>query len=189
MRGSVAHAGAAGLGMNANYSGQLERLGERTRASIIDAIDHPIVTALIALVGYVCFVALRWWIAASGNISEFVRAELPFAHPGHVPAGLHVFHTNGYDGQFYYRLALDPANLHRTAFGITLDHPYRLQRIGYPALAWLVSLGHHRLVPIALVLVNVLALAAVGLLGGMLAAESGRHALWGLLLAGYFGFF
>jgi hypothetical protein len=175
--------------MNAYYSGQLERVGERTRASFIDAIDRPVVTGLIALIGYVCFVMLRWWIAADGNISKFVRAELPYAHPGHVPAGLHVFASNGYDGQFYYRLALDPANLHRTAFGITLDHPYRLERIGYPALAWLFSLGHHRLVPIALVVVNVLALAAIGLLGGILAVESGRHAIWGLLLAGYFGFF
>jgi hypothetical protein len=150
---------------------------------------RPIITGLIALAGYVCFVTLRWWIAANENITEFVRAELPFAHPGRVPAGLHVFSSNGYDGQFYYRLALDPANLHRTAFGITLDHPYRLERIGYPALAWLVSLGHHRLTPIALVLVNVLALAAIGWLGGMLAVESGRHPAWGLLLAGYFGFF
>jgi hypothetical protein len=177
--------------MNADYSSQLEHLGERqrTRASFLDPIDGPVVTALISLAGYVCFVMFRWWIAANGNITKFVRAELPYAHPDRVPAGLYVFGSNGYDGQFYYRLALDPADLHRTAFGITLDHPYRLQRIGYPALAWLFSLGHHGLVPIALVLVNVLAVAAIGLLGGMLAVESGRHAIWGLLLAGYFGFF
>jgi len=175
--------------MNANYSGQLDRLGERTRTSFLDAINRPVVTALIVLAGYVFFVMFRWWIAASQNITEFVRAERPFAHPGRVPAGLHVFGSNGYDGQFYYRLALDPANLHGTAFGITLDHSYRLERIGYPALAWLVSLGHHGLVPVALVLLNVLALFAIGLLGGMLAIDSGRHAMWGLLLAGYFGFF
>src|SRR5215472_3325446 len=192
MRGAIAQTGEGGGGAyvtNANFPGQLARLDGRTRPSFADATDSPLVTALVALAGYVCFVALRWWIAANGNITKFVRAELPFAHPGRVPAGLYVFGSNGYDGQFYYRLALDPANLHRTAFGITLDHPYRLERIGYPALAWLVSLGHHRLTPVALVLVNVLALAAIGLLGGMLAAESGRHAVWGLLLAGYFGFF
>ena len=175
--------------MNVDYTGQLERVDERTRVSFLAAINRPVVTALITLIGYVCFITLRWWIAANENITKFVRAELPYAHPGRVPAGLHVFGSNGYDGQFYYRLALSPANLHQTAFGITLDHPYRLERIGYPALGWLFSLGHHRLVPIALVVVNVLALAAIGLLGGMLAVESGRHAVWGLLLAGYFGFF
>src|SRR5215472_12480270 len=119
--------------MNADYPSQLERIDERrpARTPFSYAIDSPVVTALIALAGYVCFIALRWWIAADGNITKFVRAELPFAHPARVPAGLYVFGSNGYDGQFYYRLALDPANLHRTAFGITLDHPYRLERIGY----------------------------------------------------------
>ena len=106
-----------------------------------------------------------------------------------VPPGLRVFPGNGYDGQFYYRLALDPADLHRTAFGITMDAPFRVQRIGYPVLAWIVSAGQHAWVPVALVAVNVLALGAVGLAGGMLARDAGRHALWGLLLAGYFGFF
>lgn len=175
--------------MKASYSAQLERVGERARASFLDALDRPVITALIALAVYTCFVVLRWRIAANANIANFVRAELPYAHPGRVPAGLHVFSSNGYDGQFYYRLALDPANLHRTAFGITLDHLYRLERIGYPALSRLVSLGHHGLTPIALVVVNVLALSVIGMVGGMLANESGHHALWGLLVAGYFGFF
>lgn len=176
--------------MNADYPGQLQRVGERQRprAPFLSAINRPVITALISLAGYTCYVLFRWWIAAQGNITKFVRAELPFAHPGQVPAGLYVFGSNGYDGQFYYRLALNPADLQRTAFGITLDHPYRLERIGYPALAWVFSLGQHRLVPIALVAVNLLALAAIGLLGGLLAIESGRHALWGLLLAGFFGF-
>jgi hypothetical protein len=99
-----------------------------------------------------------------------------------------VFPGTGYDGQFYYRLALDPADLHHTAFGITMDTSFRLQRIGYPVLAWLLSLGQHAWVPAALVTVNVLALGALGLVGGVLARDCGRHALWGLLMAGYFGF-
>ena len=43
----------------------------------------------------------------------------------------------GYDGQFYYRLALDPGQLSgpRTASAWTAS--YRFVRIGYPALAWL----------------------------------------------------
>jgi hypothetical protein len=151
--------------------------------------DRPAAAALTALAGSLCFVLLRLRLAASGNITKFVRAGAPFSHRNRVPPGLFVFPGNGYDGQFYYRLALDPANLHHEAFGITLDSPFRLERIGYPALAWLVSLGQHPWVPVALVAVNVLALSAIGLAGGMLARDCGRHALWGLLLAGYFGFF
>jgi hypothetical protein len=151
--------------------------------------DRPLVAGLIALAGAVCFVLARLFLAVGGNITEFVQAARPYSRPGQVPRGLMVFPGTGYDGQFYYRLALDPANLHRTAFGITMDAPYRLQRIGYPALAWLASLGRAAWVPAALAAVNVLALAAIGLIGGMLARDAGRHALWGLLLAGYFGFF
>jgi hypothetical protein len=152
-------------------------------------MDRPLIAGLIALAGSVCFVLARLWLAAGWNITKFVQAAAPYAHRGEASRGLYVFRSTGYDGQFYYRLALDPANLHHTAFGITMDAPYRLQRIGYPALAWLASLGQHAWVPVALVAVNVLALGAIGLAGGMLARDRGRHALWGLLLAGYFGFF
>jgi len=93
----------------------------------------------------------------------------------------------GYDGQFYYRLALDPANWHATAFGITMDQSYRYTRIGYPLLAWIFSLGQHQLVPVVLVALNLFGVAAMALLGGMFARESGRHTLWGLAFAAYFG--
>ena len=35
--------------------------------------------------------------------------------------------------------------------------------------------------------VNLICIGIVGWLGGMLARESGRHALWGLLFVAYFG--
>jgi hypothetical protein len=99
---------------------------------------------------------------------------------GHVP-------LMGYDGQFYYRLAIDPFNWSHRAYGITMDHAYRYTRLGYPLLAWLASLGHARWLPAVLVLVNLLCMAAIGWLGGVLARDAGRHALWGLLLVGYYG--
>lgn len=92
-------------------------------------------------------------------------------------------------GRFYYRLALDPANLHHEAFGIHFDSALRLQRIFYPALAWLVSLGGRpSLVVYALVVVSLVALVVLGLVGGALARDMGRHAAWGLAFSGYFGF-
>jgi len=60
-------------------------------------------------------------------------------------------------------------------------------RIGYPALTWLVSLGQHSLVPVALVAVNIAAVGAMAYFGAVFARQAGRHALAGLLLAGYFG--
>jgi hypothetical protein len=94
----------------------------------------------------------------------------------------------GYDGQFAYRLAVDPADLDEVSSGIRLDTTLRLERIAYPALAWVASGGQRSAVPVALVVVNLLALGLLAYLGGRLARASGRHALWGLLLAGYWGY-
>jgi hypothetical protein len=70
----------------------------------------------------------------------------------------------GYDGQFYYRLALAPFSLQQRAFGVTFDAPtYRMQRIGYPLIAWGLSLGRADWVPAALVLANLIGLAAIAL--------------------------
>ncbi len=146
------------------------------------------VPTVIAFAGAVVFVIERLVFVAHGQINRFVMAERPFANPAQVPRGLFILPKNGYDGQFFYRLALNPSNLHRTAYGITFDSKFRVQRIGYPVLAWLVSFGQHQWAPVALVLVNIAALTGIGLLGGMFAREANRHALWGLLLVGYFGF-
>ncbi|MFL5652753.1 MAG: AZOBR_p60025 family cell surface glycopolymer formation protein [Ktedonobacteraceae bacterium] len=60
----------------------------------------------------------------------------------------------GYDGQFYYRLALDP--LHATPF---LDHPaYRYQRLVYPIIVAVLSLGQANVIPYMLLVVNFIAI-------------------------------
>jgi hypothetical protein len=155
-------------------------------------LNRPVVPAAIALAGWLGFVLARWQIWAKGHLGLFMllgSGRTGFTHPGQLPPGAMIGDPNaaGYDGQFYYRLALDPFNWSKTAFGITMDQSYRYTRIGYPILAWLVSLGQHRLVPLALVVINLLAVAAMAYLGGMFAREGGRHALWGLAFAAYFG--
>jgi hypothetical protein len=142
----------------------------------------------VAFVAALVAVAVRLLLLAHRNVTDLMLVGDKFTHQAQLPANVHVFGYTGYDGQFYYRMALDPANLHRTAFGITMDYSYRFVRVGYSALAWVVSAGQHTLVPYALVAINLVALGVLGWLGGLLARESGRHAMWGLLLAGYFGF-
>jgi len=150
------------------------------------------VPGVIAFLGWLGFALARWQVWAKGHLILFVllgsvMAGHVYTHPAQLPRGLLLVPSDGYDGQFYYRLALDPLNWNKTAFGITMDQSYRYTRIGYPVLAWLVSAGQHQLVPIALVVVNLLAVAAMAFLGGMFARDSGRHALWGLAFAAYFG--
>jgi hypothetical protein len=149
--------------------------------------DQPAVAGLIALLAALGFALARWQTWAHGNISRFILVGIHFAKPAQLPPGVAVAPTYGYDGQFFYRLALNPLDLSKTAYGIRMDRPYRDMRIGYPALTWLFSFGQHFLVPAVLVAVNIAAVGAIGYLGGIFARDSGRHALAGLLLPGYFG--
>jgi hypothetical protein len=150
--------------------------------------NAPVVPMAVALVIATLFVLLRWLDAAHRQLGIFVVAASRYSSSSRVPKGLPVGSGPGYDGQFYYRLALDPWDLAHTAFGITFDSFSRVERIGYPFLAWLVAWGHHASVPLALVIVNVAACGVVALAGGLLAQSSGRHAIWGLVFSGYWGY-
>jgi hypothetical protein len=157
--------------------------------------NSPVTAAVIAFLGWLGYVLARYVVWAKGHLSAFVVAGYgPYGHThwGQLPHGLFIGYTNktgyaGYDGQFYYRLALNPFNWSKTAYGITMDQNYRYTRIGYPFLTWLISFGQHNLVPFALVAVNLLGVAAMAYFGAMFARDSGRHALWGLMFAAYFG--
>lgn len=146
----------------------------------------PLAPALVLLVLAVLVVTARLQLAADGDVARFILVGARWADVDHLPPGIPV-NPSGYDGQFYYRFAVDPTDLSTAAHGIRLDTPLRRQRIGYPVLAWAVARGQPATVPAALVAVNVLGLAMVGLFAGLLARELGRHPLWGLLPAGYFG--
>jgi hypothetical protein len=150
-------------------------------------LNRPRTAAILAVLGAAIVVIARWRTWARENITAFILVGHTFSHPQQLPPGLALTSGDGYDGQFYYRLALNPANLHTTAYGITVDTSYRFMRDGYPALTWLLSFGQQSLVPVMLVAINAAAIAAIGYFGGVAAQRSGRHALWGLLLAGFFG--
>jgi hypothetical protein len=143
---------------------------------------------MVAGVGGLVFVIARWAVAAHGDITVFIVAGSTHASPSPLIGHIALEAGSGYDGQFYYRIALDPADLARSAFGIRLDSLSRLERIGYPAIAWVLAAGRSWLVPYTLVATNIIALSALGLGGGLLARESGRHPMWGLALAGYWGY-
>ena len=155
--------------------------------SLASRTDRPALAGAVAALAAFAFALVRWHIWAHGHISKFVLVGRHFATPSQLPHGMPVAKTYGYDGQFFYRLALNPLNFHHTAYGITMDRPYRYMRIGYPALTWLISFGQHSLVPVMLVAVNIAAVGAMGYLGAVFAVQGGRHALAGLLMPGYFG--
>jgi hypothetical protein len=171
--------------------GALEPTGparRRWRARrLISRTNRPVFAGLVTLLAVTAFTVARWDLWSRRSISRFILIGQNFAHPAQLPAGMPLRAAYGYDGQFYYRLAVNPLNFQHTAYGITVDAAYRFMRVGYPMITWLVSFGQRSLVPYMLVAVNVAALAALAYLGAVIARQGGRHAAWGLLLAGYFG--
>jgi len=140
-------------------------------------------TTVLASLLVLGFVLLRLVFATS--LGGFVVASERFVDPTRTPERLEVVaETGGYDGQFVYRLAVDPWTVQPTEHGVRLDNPaYRQQRIATPVLAWTLALLPGLSTTLALVLVNVVALLVAAGYGSRLAVESGRHPLCGLLLA------
>jgi hypothetical protein len=159
------------------------------RQKLWSATNRLAVPAVIAFLGWLAFVLARWQVWARGHFNRFVMLGSYYSHSHYLPSGMRVADpgAKGYDGQFYYRLSLNPFNWHHTAYGITMDQTYRYTRLGYPILGWLASAGQHQAVPIALIAINLVCVTAMAVLGGMFARDAGRHPIWGLAFAAYFG--
>lgn len=156
---------------------------------IINNLNTPWWPAVIALFVYSMFAWMH--LAQFGyDASRFVVAGDKYVSRAAAPADLDIRRqSNGYDGQFYYRLAINPFTRDRTADGITFDNPaYRQQRIVYPTLAWLLSGGQPSSIPTVLIMINLVAIGAMGWLAGRLAQSFGRPAMWGMLVMLYPGF-
>ncbi len=95
--------------------------------------------------------------------SYFIVAGSDFVDAAKTPSSIIVQPGQGYDGQFFYRYALNPFNLNNNIYGINVDLPaYRVQRIAYPFFAWLLSFcGTAYLVPWAMLFLNILAFAGI----------------------------
>jgi len=163
--------------------------------SLLARLNQPIATGLIAFIAWFAFVIARWQTWAHGHITLFIMSGVKYSHPAQMSPRISHVTKAGYDGQFYYRLALNPFNWHRTAYGITMDHNYRYTRLGYPVAAWILSLGQHHLVPTVLVVINLVCVGIIGfgrdtaepladacMLGGLLAYRHSRYVLAALLV-------
>ncbi len=156
-------------------------------SSAVLRTDRPLSAGVIAGVASAVVAAARIAVAGHRNIASFIVVGSDHVR-ARIPTGVPITSGQGYDGQFYYRMALGPLNFNRTAHGIRMDSLSRFERVGYPAFAWLVAAGRSWLVPWSLVIVNVVGLACLGVLGAVIARGARHHAWWGLVLPGYFGF-
>lgn len=165
--------GTATLAIPATPPGAGERL--RRLAAAVRPAHVAVLGGLMAL----GIVLGRMLVPADGDISRFVVAGDNFVDPATVDPEIYVYEDSwGYDGQFFWRLAVDPVEwtLDRPHHGVQFDSAYRPPRIVYPLLAWGLAAGHGEWVATTLVAVNVLAYAAVAGLGAVLARGGGGSA-------------
>jgi hypothetical protein len=101
---------------------------------------------------------------------------------GHDFPGVHLPAGYGNDGQGFYAVARDLPHFHHVA--ASLDRPrYRLQRPGYPFLAWLLHpTGGGSGLIVAMLVVNLGGLVVGGVALGDWARSGGRSTWWGLVL-------
>lgn len=145
--------------------------------------------ALLTAVLYGAFILLRLGFH-DFNPTAFVAAGDRLCDLGRLPANFKVLKDSaGYDGQFYYRLALNPFTAGPSSAGVQLDHPaYRHQRIAYPLLVWLFSVGKPEYVPAMMILINYFFLCGIAWLGGWYAKAFHVSVMWGMIIPLYPGF-
>ena len=91
-----------------------------------------------------------------GNPTGFVLFGQRFARYTHPPRGAVILSPYGYDGQFFYLQAKDPLVLDdSTVAGFRgANEAFRLQRMAYPALAYVLAAGQRGALPWSLLLLN-----------------------------------
>jgi hypothetical protein len=112
-----------------------------------------------AITAFFLIVVLARLVVGGLDFSFFIAAGDynidPVEHPFDI---LIQENSRGYDGQFFYALALDP-NIEDGDLGIIhSEGNYRKQRIAYPLLSKIVAFNQANLIPFSLVLTNVLLL-------------------------------
>ncbi len=140
--------------------------------------------------GAVAITAVLYGIMAAGRLAYrqwdptfFIVAGNLLYDQSQSPQNLIVRSRDGYDGQYYYRLALDPFTNERAGYGITIDSPsYRGQRVLYPVLAHIVALGRISWVPWSMIVVNYLAVCGLAFSAARLAELFAVPAIYGLAI-------
>ncbi|MDD2807841.1 MAG: hypothetical protein PHW95_04980 [Patescibacteria group bacterium] len=124
-----------------------------------EKLNYFWVPIIICILFYSIFLGLKLY-QNNFDLSSFIILGDKFVNNEAPPDRVMVITDSyGYDGQFYYRLALNPFTQEKTAYGITLDQPaLRHQRILYPLIIWLSALGNSQATPLIMIIVNIVSL-------------------------------
>ena len=142
-----------------------------------------------AAIGLACGLLMAVLLAArvagpAGSLTGLAVVDEAHVDRAHFPFDTPLRETDqGYDGQVYLALAIDPWPERAEVAGIRIDYAeYRQLRIGYPLLAWSLALGRLPWVPFGLAAANVLAVALAVAAAAATAKGLGRSPLLGTLV-------
>ncbi len=161
-----------------NFKGNLEKV-----------FNSPTKIAAVAFLLGGLYLAARILVAGHGDAASLIVAGSRYVESNKLGIPIPIIKGSGYDGQFYFRLALDPFSFARSHSGITFDNPFRAQRIIFPLLAWLTALGNPHLVPISMLVVELLSWISITYFAAQLATTAGRSPALGLVVAAFPGYF
>lgn len=155
-------------------------LAEQRKKSKLLALLRP--STIIALL-YVLFFLLVTLIYHYHAL-HYVHVGTFFAIYAHgvIPKGA-LNGAHGFDGQFYYFIAHDPFH----AYQLMDNAPYRYQRIVYPLLAMLLSLGQTALIPSVLLFINFVSIVVSTEVVSRLLIRHGLSPWYSLAIGLYFG--
>jgi hypothetical protein len=131
------------------------------RAGARAALRAPLAVATLTLLVYLLWIIS--FFAGGHDARDLTFMGLRLLRQSHASSVITIdpryhYYPNGigYDGQYFYYMALDPRNAHAY-----MDFPsYRYTRILYPMAARLLALGQPALIPSTLLLLNWLAVGA-----------------------------
>ena len=162
----------------------IQVLGGSRAARVIDRVAHlpawlpPLVVAFAVYL--VVGASVGTQVGRTGDPAALIVPGQRWVAPELLPPNAHVFPGAGYDGQFFFYLAQDPLLTGKVASRdkLTSEHvdaiAYRYQRILLPALGWLTSWGHPRLLEWTLPMINLFAVLGAGFLLARFLAARGR---------------
>jgi hypothetical protein len=153
--------------------------GVRTAVRRLELLWPVLITALV----YVAFIGAQL-DSAHGNPAILIHFGRVFTAVTHPPAGDPIVAAKGYDGQLYWLQAQDPLLLHASTIArLAATSPsYSLQRVAYPALAWLLAGGRDGALPWTLLIVNLLAVLGLTAAFSVYARRRGHHPAWALVV-------
>ena len=115
------------------------------------------------------------------NPYVFVQFDHRWASLLPIPHGAPLY-SSGFDGQLYWQQARDPLLLHHATIAeLARTFPgYHLQRVAYPALAWLLAAGDDALLPWTMLGINVAAVLGTTFAFSLYARDKGWNPAWAL---------